>query len=148
MRPLNSDQIRQFIEAGFVRLDNAFSGDLAVRGRQILWKDTGCDPVDPTTWTKPVVWLGEYDQDPFCRAANMPVLRAAFDQLVGKTRWQPQAQPRQFSGAVSEFREDRGYGLARRRELSRRPFRSQQFPDLAYQSALARARIADAFSFF
>jgi hypothetical protein len=89
MRPLNSDQIRQFIEAGFVRLNNAFSGDLAVRGRQILWKDTGCDPVDPTTWTKPVVWLGEYDQEPFCRAANMPVLRAAFDQLVGKTRWQP-----------------------------------------------------------
>ena len=89
MNSLNKDQIQQFIEEGFVRLDEAFPRDLADKGREILWKDTGCDPSDPSTWTKPVVWLGDHDQEPFRRAVNTPQLHAAFDQLVGKGRWKP-----------------------------------------------------------
>jgi len=89
MNSLNRDQIRQFIEQGFVRLDQAFPRDLADKGREILWRDTGCDPDDPSTWTKPVVWLWDYDQEPFRRAVNTPLLHAAFDQLVGKGRWEP-----------------------------------------------------------
>jgi len=89
MNSSNSDQIRQFIEEGFVRLDKAFPRDLADKGREILWKDTGCNPDDPSTWTKPVVWLSDYDQEPFRRAVNTPMLHAAFDRLVGKGRWEP-----------------------------------------------------------
>jgi phytanoyl-CoA dioxygenase PhyH len=89
MNSLNHDQILQFIEEGFVRLDKAFPRDLADEGRAILWRHTGCDPADPTTWTKPVVWLGDHDQEPFRRAVNMPRLHTAFDQLVGKGRWEP-----------------------------------------------------------
>jgi len=89
MNSLNRDQIRQFIEQGFVRLDQAFPRALADKGREILWRDTGCDPDDPSTWTKPVVWLWDYDQEPFRRAVNTPLLHAAFDQLVGKGRWEP-----------------------------------------------------------
>jgi len=89
MTPLGRTQIEQFIDEGFVRLDAAFPRELAEAGRAILWGDTGCDPNDPATWTKPVVWLGDYAQDPFRRAANTPVLHAAFDQLVGPGRWQP-----------------------------------------------------------
>jgi hypothetical protein len=89
MNSLNSDQIQQFIEDGFVRLDNAFPRELADEGRAILWRHTGCDPGDPTTWRKTVVWLGDYDQEPFRRAVNMPRLHAAFDRLVGKGRWEP-----------------------------------------------------------
>lgn len=73
---------------GFVRLDRAFPRELAEAGRAILWRDTGCDPVDRTTWTKPVVWLMDYAQEPFRLAANTPLLHAAFDQLVGQGRWQ------------------------------------------------------------
>jgi len=89
VRPLGDTQIQQFIQDGFVRLDGAFPRELADQGRAILWRDTGCDPDDPATWTKPVIRLGYYDQEPFKKAANTPVLHAAFDQLVGKGRWRP-----------------------------------------------------------
>jgi hypothetical protein len=88
MNSLNKDQIQQFIEEGFVRVDQAFPRELADQGRAILWSQTGCDPADPTTWTKPVVWLGDHAQEPFRRAVNTPCLHAAFDQLVGKERWE------------------------------------------------------------
>jgi hypothetical protein len=87
MPTLARERIRQFIKEGFVRIEQAFPRELADEGRAILWKDTGCNPDDPTTWTRPVVRLGEYDQRPFREAANTPVLRDAFDELVGKGRW-------------------------------------------------------------
>lgn len=78
----------RFIRDGFVRLDAAFPRALADEGRAILWRDTGSDPDDPTTWTQPVVRLGHYAQPPFRQAANTPALHAAFDQLTGPGRWQ------------------------------------------------------------
>jgi hypothetical protein len=86
---LNDEQVQDFMEQGFVRLDEAFPRALAGEARDILWRDTGCDPADPTTWTRPVVRLGMYSQRPFVEAANTGVLRAAFDQLVGAGRWLP-----------------------------------------------------------
>jgi len=84
-------QIRQFIHDGFVKIEGAFPRELADESRSILWRDTGCDEADPTTWTKPVIRLGMYEQAPFTRAANMPVLHQAFDQLVGPGRWRPRS---------------------------------------------------------
>lgn len=86
---LTHQQIGQFIQLGYIKLENVFSEALAAEGRAILWQDCGCDPNDPSTWTKPVIRLGEYGQEPFRKAANMPVLHEAFDQLAGKGRWQP-----------------------------------------------------------
>jgi hypothetical protein len=86
---LNPKQIQSFIADGFVRIDNAFSADLAAEARNILWNDILADPNDSSTWTKPVVWLGMYMQEPFIKAANTDILRAAFDQLVGKEKWIP-----------------------------------------------------------
>jgi hypothetical protein len=89
VRALSDAQIAQFIQDGFVKIEAAFPGELADEGRAILWRDTGCDPDDPTTWTKPVIRLGHYGQEPFAKAANTPVLHAAFNQLVGQGRWLP-----------------------------------------------------------
>jgi hypothetical protein len=86
---LSDAQITHFIHDGFVKIHGAFPRELADHGRSILWRDTGCDEADPTTWTKPVIRLGNYEQEPFARAANTPVLHQAFDQLVGPGRWQP-----------------------------------------------------------
>ncbi|QMW06948.1 phytanoyl-CoA dioxygenase [Spirosoma foliorum] len=86
---LDHQQIQDFIQQGFVRIDRAFSTSLAEACRTILWADTGCDPNDPTTWTSPVIRLGNYDQEPFRQAANTPRLLNAFDQLVGPGQWQP-----------------------------------------------------------
>jgi hypothetical protein len=84
-------QIRQFIHDGFVKIEGAFPREIADESRSILWRDTGCDEAAPTTWTKPVIRLGMYEQAPFARAANMPVLHQAFDQLVGPGRWRPRS---------------------------------------------------------
>jgi hypothetical protein len=89
MGTLNDIQIQEFIENGFVRLDQAFPLALADEGRELLWRDTGCDPHDPKTWRQPVVRLGDYAQLPFRQAANTPRLHAAFNRLVGEGRWLP-----------------------------------------------------------
>jgi hypothetical protein len=86
---LSDAQIQQFIQDGFVRLDGAFPRELADQGREITWRDLPCDPNDSATWTRPVIRLGHYGDEPFKRAVNTPVLHAAFDQLVGKGRWRP-----------------------------------------------------------
>jgi hypothetical protein len=82
-RTLSAAQINQLVQDGFLKIDDAFPRELADEARAILWRDTGCDPDDPTTWTRPVIRLGTYTQEPFVKAANTPVLNTAFDQLVG-----------------------------------------------------------------
>jgi hypothetical protein len=86
---MDGERVEQFIHDGFLKIEAAFSRDLADQGRSILWRDTGRDAEDPTTWTKPVIRLGMYGQEPFARAANTPVLHEAFDRLVGPGRWLP-----------------------------------------------------------
>lgn len=86
---LGAADIDAFIETGFVRIDDAFPAALAAAAREILWRDTGCDPDDPATWTKPVVRLGMYSQPPFLAAAATPRLTAAYDRLAGPGRWLP-----------------------------------------------------------
>ena len=80
---LDSGQVRQFMEDGFVKVEGAFPRDVADACVEILWRDTGCDRHDPATWTKPDIRLGDYGQEPFRLAANTPALHEAFDQLVG-----------------------------------------------------------------
>jgi hypothetical protein len=86
---LSDAQIQQFIHDGFVKIEGAFPRELADEGRSILWRDTGCDENDPSTWIKPVIRLGMYAQEVFVQAANTPILHKAFDQLVGPGRWLP-----------------------------------------------------------
>lgn len=86
---LTSHDIQGFVRDGFVRLDAAFLRSTAEEAREILWRDTGCDPLDRTTWTHPVIRLGSYFDPPFRAAANAPRLVAAIDQLVGVGRRRP-----------------------------------------------------------
>lgn len=88
-RALSAAQIDQFIQDGFVKIEHAFPREFAEDARFILWKDTGCDPVDASTWTRSVIRLGMYAQEPFVKAANTPVLHQGFDQLAGAGRWSP-----------------------------------------------------------
>lgn len=82
-------EIERFIADGFVRIDDAFSRDLAASCREILWRATGCREDDRSTWTRPVVRIGELSAPPFREAAGTARLRAAFDALVGPGRWLP-----------------------------------------------------------
>lgn len=89
MPRLTEGQIQQFLSEGYIRLERAFPLEWAEEGRTYLWRDTGCDPHDPATWTRPVIRLGDYGQEVFRQAANTPLLHAAFDDLVGVGRWLP-----------------------------------------------------------
>jgi hypothetical protein len=86
---LTPGELEQYHHQGFVRIERAFPRALADQAREILWKDTGCDPHNRATWTQPVVRLGMYAQPPFVAAANTSVLHEAFDQIVGPGRWLP-----------------------------------------------------------
>jgi hypothetical protein len=88
-RALTDPQVEQFIRDGFVRIDEAFPRELAEEARSIMWRDLPCDPHDRATWTRPVIRLPGYGEGPFRKAANTPLLHAAFDQLVGRGRWIP-----------------------------------------------------------
>jgi hypothetical protein len=87
MATFTTTEIDNFIEDGFIRIENAFSKELADECRDLLWKATQCDPDDPRTWTRPVIRIEEMRQEPFKNAANTEILHRAFDQLVGRGNW-------------------------------------------------------------
>ena len=89
MDGLTTEQVDRFVDEGFVHLAGAFPREVADAGRALLWERTGCDPHDRGTWTRPVIRLGGYSDEPFRAAATTPVLHAAFDRLVGDGRWVP-----------------------------------------------------------
>ncbi len=82
-------QIDSFIEDGFIKIENAFSTEIADECRALLWNATQCDPNDQRTWIHPVIRIGEMGLEPFKKAANTDILHNAFDQLVGKGNWLP-----------------------------------------------------------
>lgn len=88
-RGLNTVQVEHFIERGYLRLENAFSAELAREARERLWTAMGLSPDKPETWTEPIIRLGFMTDRPFREAANTPVLRAAYDALAGEGRWLP-----------------------------------------------------------
>ncbi|MDF5753511.1 phytanoyl-CoA dioxygenase [Spongiactinospora sp. TRM90649] len=88
-RLLTDEQVEEFVQDGFVKVEGAFPKDLAAEACGLLWEQLGMDPDDPATWTREVVRLGLQDAEPFVRSANTPELHAAFDQLVGPGRWMP-----------------------------------------------------------
>lgn len=88
-RVLSDAQRKQFVRGGFVKLEGAFPREIAAEARRILWREIGCDPEDPRTWTRPVIRIGDCAQEPFRQAANTAILRAAFDELAGVGRWVP-----------------------------------------------------------
>lgn len=90
----------EFDQRGFVRIDGAFSRTQANAALDRLWRDTGVDRNDPTTWTRPVIRLGMYSQPEFIELSNTPKLHASFDALVGAGRWLP---PRAIGTVVARF---------------------------------------------
>lgn len=86
---LSTEQKNGFLHRGFLRIDEAFPRELADACRAILWKACGCDPERPSTWTRPVIRIGEIPHPFFREAAMTPKLVAAFDDLVGPGRWLP-----------------------------------------------------------
>ncbi|WP_373354833.1 phytanoyl-CoA dioxygenase family protein [Pseudoroseicyclus sp. CXY001] len=88
--PFTADDLRRFETDGYLRLEDAIPPELVAACADILWKASGCDPDDRSTWTQPVIRLPHLALAPFREAANTPRLHAAYDQLAGAGNWQPQ----------------------------------------------------------
>ncbi len=84
---LTPSQVQNFIDDGFVKIEQAFSTDLAKQCRDELWADIGLSPDRPDEWRQPVIRFGTKASPPFIEAANTPQLHRAYDQLVGSGRW-------------------------------------------------------------
>lgn len=81
---LTSRQIKSFIDDGFVKIEDAYSTDLAKRCRNDLWADIGLSPDNPESWTEPVIRRRSKSSPPFIEAANSARLHQAYDQLAGE----------------------------------------------------------------
>lgn len=86
MTPLSTEQVDQFVEEGFAKIEQAFSTALADECRALLWEATGCK-ADPGSWEQPVIRIGELSHPTLIKAANTDTLHHAFDQLLGKGNW-------------------------------------------------------------
>jgi hypothetical protein len=81
--------LKEFTRNGFVKIEQAFPRELALRAQDILWQATGVDKNNPATWTQPVIRIGERFDPEFKEAANTEKLHQAYDLLVGKGNWLP-----------------------------------------------------------
>jgi hypothetical protein len=71
---LTSAQVQGFVDDGFVKIENAFSSDLARQCRDELWADIGLSPNEPERWTRAVI-----GSDPSFRLPSLrPRTRNAF----------------------------------------------------------------------
>jgi len=84
---LTEQQVRSFIDDGFIRVDGAFPTDLAKQCQDELWAAIGLSPDRPQDWTQPVIRVPSMASPAFVQAANTATLHRAYDQLVGPGRW-------------------------------------------------------------
>lgn len=85
---MTNQEITQFIELGYVKIESAFTTEIAAECRAILWKAIQLKPDQPETWTQPVIRIGELGLEPFKNAVNTTILHQAFNQLAGDN-WVP-----------------------------------------------------------
>jgi len=86
---LSEEQIAHFMEKGWVKVEQAFPREEALKVQNFLWDrlaEHGVDRHDRSTWTKPVVRLGNYT-DSVADGCNTDRLTGAVEDLVGEGRW-------------------------------------------------------------
>lgn len=79
-----------FIRDGFIKLERPQLRTVADAARALLWGKMGLSPIDPSTWTKPVVWTADLTGDGhFSRLADSRDLADALDGICGTNGWAP-----------------------------------------------------------
>ena len=87
MSVLDDATIERFVREGYVHLPEAFDRDTAAACVDELWRLSGVDRDDRTTWTEPVVRVTGSAAPPLVAAINTPRLTGALDDLLGEGRW-------------------------------------------------------------
>src|SRR5262245_38199211 len=88
---LSPEQMRAFEAHGHLRLEHAFSPDIALQLQERMWaelsEDFGIGRDDPGTWCQPRRTLRGAKWDPLQRAIATKPLVGAIDALLGRGRW-------------------------------------------------------------
>lgn len=87
---LNVDQIEQFIDRGFVKVEQAFPREVALRAQDFLWEklgDRGVIKSSPSTWTHAMVSIQETYSGPVFNACMTHKLEGCIEDLIGEGRW-------------------------------------------------------------
>lgn len=87
---LMDSQIEQFMELGWVKVEEAFPTVLALESQDFLWEQLiryGIDRGDPATWDKPILFVQESFRSPSFDRCNSQRLGGAIEDLIGVGRW-------------------------------------------------------------
>lgn len=86
---LTKTQVEQFMERGWIRLEEAIPRKQALAAAEFLWdkvEEQGALRNDPSSWTKPMIRLNEDYDTPEFRACNTERLWGAVEDLIGADR--------------------------------------------------------------
>ncbi|WP_308639531.1 phytanoyl-CoA dioxygenase family protein [Paenibacillus silvisoli] len=89
-RVLTAAQVEQFMELGWVKVDEAFPRDLALECQRFLWDQLlryGIERNEKETWTKPILFMKEDFRTKAFDRCNTMRLGDAIEELVGSGRW-------------------------------------------------------------
>lgn len=87
---LTDEQVGQFIEKGYMRLEEAFPRANALAAQDYIWErlaERGILKEDSSTWTEPMPHLKEAYDTPEFEACQTERLDDAIEALVGPGRW-------------------------------------------------------------
>jgi hypothetical protein len=86
-KELTADEIRQFIELGYVVVREVFTRELAERLIPMVWAELEIDPNDSSTWSSPLVMLKKVLERPPFPEIHTARYLGAVDDLCGEGRW-------------------------------------------------------------
>jgi hypothetical protein len=96
LKVLTKVQMEQFMELGWVKLEQGFSEKQALAAQEHVWTQVekrGVLRDDPQTWTQPMVRMNENYDTPEFRACKTERLTGAIEDLIGIGRWAERDKP-------------------------------------------------------
>ncbi|WP_157253649.1 phytanoyl-CoA dioxygenase family protein [Nonomuraea typhae] len=80
----------RFAADGFAKVEAVVARQVADAARDLLWRQIGLSPGEPSGWREPVVWASDMTgAGPFGEIMNSPRLHAAYDAVAGPGGWLP-----------------------------------------------------------
>jgi hypothetical protein len=67
---MQAESVQRFIADGFIKIEQAVPADVTEACAELLWAQIDAEPNDPSTWSRPVYWVGDMAQGPFVRACQ------------------------------------------------------------------------------
>jgi hypothetical protein len=89
LKVLTQDQVEQFMDNGWVKVEQAFPREAALKAQQIVWSHVekrGPLQNDPSTWTQDMVRINESFDDEEFQHCNSLRIADAIEDLIGEGR--------------------------------------------------------------